>query len=245
MKGHLIFKLLTFLMVAGLAFLVTVLTILVASALVFFAIKSEEQPEAEDSSDLMDTLVDAGIGFSASPTETELLEHRKLVIASDINAACAQRIIAGLLLLDARDHAAPIDLYLRTEGGWPSDAFAIIAVMGSIQAPVNTHALGGTHSSGAMILTAGTGVRYGYPHSLIMFHGGWDEPDDKDGEHSRRTAFNRQFVQFWKQHARLPADWVDDQEEELYFMTPEEALKFGLIDQIRDEAVSPEAGPGK
>ncbi|MFT4581548.1 MAG: ATP-dependent protease ClpP protease subunit [Gammaproteobacteria bacterium] len=77
-------------------------------------------------------------------------------------------LFKDLLLLDAIDSTAPIDLYIRTEGGWSNDAFSIIDVMQSMSAPVNTHAIGGANSSGAMILSADTGVRYGYPYSTIM-----------------------------------------------------------------------------
>jgi len=126
------------------------LAVFVIVVIVFYATQSYFTPQANGySSDIVDALVDAGIEFAPSPVDTDLLKYRKIVLATDINAASAQRTIRGLLLLDGIDSTAPIDLYIRTEGGWISDAFGIIDVIESISAPVNTHALGGTHSSGA------------------------------------------------------------------------------------------------
>ena len=204
-----------------------VLAICVVVGIVLFVNRS--QP-ASDPSDIVDTLVDAGIEFSRSQTDTDLLKYRKLVIATDINAVTAKNIINGLLLLDAIDSTAPIDLYIRTEGGWVSDAFAIIDVIESIGAPVNTYAIGGTYSSGAMILAAGTGIRYGYPDSSIMFHAGLYH----DGsEYSGDKVDNHRLNQFWKEHAHVPQEWLKTKTEKTFFLGPDEALKFGLIDQIR------------
>ncbi|HOV76727.1 MAG TPA: ATP-dependent Clp protease proteolytic subunit [Sedimentisphaerales bacterium] len=180
--------------------------------------------------DVVDLFVDAGIEFTASPTEASLLEQRKIVIGTDINGSMTQRVVRALLLLDSQDSGRPIDLYIRTEGGRIDDAFAIIDVMKGLKSPVNTHAIGGTHSSGAMILAAGTGVRYAYPFSSIMFHGGLY---DQDGDYGQNTTDNQRLVAFWKQHANLPADWMECQGEKACFMGPDEALKFGIVDQIR------------
>lgn len=217
----------------------SLLAIFVFLGIVLFMTRPET---IRDPSEIVDLLVDAGIEFSASQTDTDLLRYRKLVIATDINAASAQKTIKGLLLLNAMDSTAPIDLYIRTEGGWISDAFGIIDVMESISAPVNTHAIGGTHSSGAMILTAGTGVRYGYPYSSIMFHAGLYEDD---GEYSENKLDNDRLTHFWKRHSHVPTEWITSEKESTYFLAPEEALKFGLIDQIKTDASKTQSGDGK
>jgi len=184
---------------------------------------------AEEPSDVIDRLVDAGIEFATNPVEAALLEHRKIVIGTDINGYTTQRVARELLLLDARDSNQPIDLYIRTEGGWVDDAFSIISVMESIKSPVNTHAIGGTHSSGAMILAAGTGVRCAYPYSSIMFHGGLYKDD---GEYGENTIDNERLVAFWERHARIPSEWLHSNGEKTCFMGAEEALKLGIVDEI-------------
>ncbi len=214
------------------------LAVLVIVAIVFFVTKSYITPISDsDSSDIVDVLVDAGIEFSPSPVDIDLLKFRKIVLATDINAASALKTVRRLLLLDARDSTAPIDLYIRTRGGCINDAFGIIDVIESIKAPVNTHALGGTYSSGAMILAAGTGVRYGYPYSSIMFHGGlYDGNDDYSGE----KVDNDRLRQFWKRHSRIPPGWVTMKEDATFYLTPDEALEFGVVDQIKAEANNPD-----
>jgi len=179
--------------------------------------------------DVVDLFVDAGLEFTASPTEASLLEQRKIVIGTDINGSMTQRVVRALLLLDSQDSGRPIDLYIRTEGGRIDDAFAIIDVMEGLKSPVNTHAIGGTHSSGAMILAAGTGVRCAYPFSSIMFHGGLY---DDAGDYGQNAVDNQRLVDFWKHHAKLPADWIECQGEKACFMGPDEALKFGIVDKI-------------
>ena len=183
-----------------------------------------------DSSDLVNDLVDAGIGGSESQIDADLLTHRTLIITTDINAISAQKTIKGLLLLNAIDSATPIDLYIRTEGGWVSDAFTIIDVMESISAPVNTHAVGGTFSAGAMILSAGTGTRYGYTYSDVMFHAGQYDDDD---QYSVDKLDNERLMKFWKRHANIPTEWLTAEDEERLHLTSEEALEWGMIDQIK------------
>jgi ATP-dependent Clp endopeptidase proteolytic subunit ClpP len=216
----------------------TLLSVLVLLGGLFFLSRMHRPTAVPE--DIVDLLVDAGIELSTSPVEVSLLEHRRIVIATAINAATAQRVVRALLLLDAADGNRPIDLYIRTEGGWVDDAFSIINVMQTLQAPVNTHAIGGTHSSGAMILAAGTGVRHAYPFSSIMFHAGLYEDD---GDHGQCTMDNRRLVAFWERHARLPSDWLHTREEKTYFLGPEKALELGLVDQIRTGRPAVEGPP--
>jgi len=187
------------------------------------------QRSTVDPEDVVDLFVDAGIEFSPSPVEASLLERRKIVLGTDINATSVQKVVRALLLLDAQDSNRPIDLYIRTEGGRIDDAFSIISVLENLKAPVNTHAIGGTHSAGAMILAAGTGVRYAYPFSSIMLHVGLYKGDGDFGEN---TTDNHRLIAFWERHARIPPDWLHARSEETYFLGPEKALELGLVDQI-------------
>lgn len=179
--------------------------------------------------DLIDYLVDSGILFSQDPLEERLLERRKIVIATDINAVTSKKVIRALLLLNDLDPKAPIDLYIRTEGGWVSDAFGIVDVMRSIEAPVNTYALGGTHSAGMMLLAAGTGRRRCYPGSSIMFHAGMAE---EDGVTGMNHLDNERLLTFWKQYTKLPREWMKIQEDTMYFFGPGDAVKYGVADEI-------------
>lgn len=177
---------------------------------------------------IIDDLADNGFG-SASSMHEQLLQARKVVIASNINAMLADRMVSSLLLLNELDPDTAIDMYIRTEGGWVDDAYAIIDVMNMISAPVNTHAIGGTHSAGAMILAAGTGIRTAYENSVIMFHAGLGEPDDEFGENQIK---NKREILFWQSTARLPHDWVNQLEDRSYFLDAEQALQYEIVDKV-------------
>ena len=187
-----------------------------------------------DPSDMVYYLVNSGIEFSENQMDVDLLKNRKLVITTQINAITAQRIIKSLLLLDTIDNTAPIDLYIRTQGGFVDDAFGIIDIMEYISAPVNTHAIGGTKSAGAMILAAGTGLRFAYPYSSIMFHAGLYEDDA--AEYSSDKLGNNRLTGFWERHAHIPSEWLTEETDKYLYLSPEEALKWGLIDQIKTNA---------
>jgi len=202
---------------------------LVIAATVFFIILAVTPSEPYY---LVGDLIEAGIEFSQNPVDAELLKYRKIVVTADINAVAAQKIIKGLLLLDAIDSTAPIDLYILTDGGWMGEAFGVIDVIKSIKAPVNTHALGGTNSAGAMILAAGTGVRYGYPNSSIMFHAGMEQ--DEIEEYGEDKIDNIRLIQFWETNSQMPAEWINMKEDETYYLTSDEALEFGIIDEIKE-----------
>ncbi|MBN2162244.1 MAG: ATP-dependent Clp protease proteolytic subunit [Pontiellaceae bacterium] len=213
--------------------------LLLATITVVVAITSTHQPQSMpeiDPYEVVDIMIDAGFGISGGETDPGLLESRTIVITTDINPITAQKVIKSLLLLDASDETQPIDLYVRTEGGWISDAFAIIDVMQHISAPVNTHAIGGAYSSGAMLVAAGTGTRYGHPNCCIMFHAGLYEDNSP---FSNDKVDNDRLLHFWKTHSRMPHDWLTQEKEKEYYLTQEEALQYGIIDQIRSSNNSP------
>lgn len=179
---------------------------------------------------MIDYLADSGMVLGETATERELLDHRTIVVSGDINAHQAGKVVRALRLLDARDPQAAIDLFLRTEGGWVDDAFAIIDTMHGIRAPVNTHSVGGTHSAGSMILVAGTGHRTAHRNSSIMIHAGLSEDESSQ---SQGRVDNLRLRRLWRERAKLPEDWVTQVDEDFYYLDAEEALAKGLIDAIK------------
>jgi len=101
----------------------------------------------------------------------EFLQHRILFLSEEVNRESANRIISGLLLLDAADKEAPIDFYINSPGGSIIDGLAIIDTMRCIHAPVGTICLGQAASMAAWILAFGAkGRRMATPHAEIMIH---------------------------------------------------------------------------
>ncbi|MEM7600721.1 MAG: ATP-dependent Clp protease proteolytic subunit, partial [Verrucomicrobiota bacterium] len=131
--------------------------------------------------------------------------------------------IAQLLALDLDDTNRPIDFYLRTEGGWEADAFAVIDTIRSIRSPVNVHGMGEVHSAGAMIIAAGTGKRVVYENTILGFHEAG--PDEEE-------PFKSRYIEFWRQHAELPEHWLNSINEEMRYFNAEEAIEMKVADEI-------------
>lgn len=160
-----------------------------------------------------------------------LITSRQILVTENINERTAKDVVARLLYMNASDPKRPIDLYLSTQGGWVDSAFTIIDTMQLIDAPVNTWAVGGCYSSGALILAAGTGRRYATPNSILMIHASLDA-ESKTSFSYERLALQR-YERIWRRRAALPDTWFPMTGGQEYYLSPQEALGFKLIDEIR------------
>ncbi len=182
-----------------------------------------------DHQGIVDTLVDSGVITASSKLDEELLKKRTIILTKEVNQYSAKKIIASLLLLDAESQEEEIDLYIRTDGGWYTDAFAIADVINNLKAPVNTIAMGNASSSGAIILAAGTGKRQAYPNAIIMVH---TNVTDYEEEFDWDTLNFKRFLKFWKNHSSVPEEWIHRKKDESYYLSAEEALEYEIIDHI-------------
>ena len=148
----------------------------------------------------------------------------------NVNSRTAKDVAARLLQLDALDPEAPIDLYIATGGGWVDNAFSIIDTMRLIEAPVNTWALGGCYSSGTMILAAGTGRRRATEDAILMVH--TNNVDMEADAYSYDPLTNVRFERAWRAMSNLPEEWFPLTEEAMYYLSPEQAMRFEIIDEI-------------
>jgi ATP-dependent Clp protease protease subunit len=160
-----------------------------------------------------------------------MIASRQILVTENINERTAKEVVGRLLYMNTLDPHRPIDLYLSTQGGWVDSAFTIIDAMQLIDAPVNTWAIGGCYSSGALILTAGTGRRYATPNSVLMIHASLDE-DTKQSYSYERLALQR-YERIWRRRAALPDAWFPMVGGEEYYLSPQEALDFKMIDEIK------------
>jgi ATP-dependent Clp protease protease subunit len=200
--------------------------------LIFFwaVIWSDELP---DPSAILESYVDqqieAGFEFPTLSADDPLLQSRRVLLTTALNERIAHDVVSRLFYLNELDPNEPIDLYLATPGGWSDSAFAIIDTIQLIDAPVNTWALGGCYSSGAMILTSGTGMRYATPNAVIMVH---TNLDDSEEPYSGERLFKGRYERLWRATAQLPEEWYPMTSAEAYYLTPPEALEFGIVDAI-------------
>ena len=170
---------------------------------------------------LADQFVDAG--FQLKDTNPLPDQMRTIIITTDINAQCSQQVIKKLLYLNQLSSKKVIKLYLRTEGGWEADAYSIIDIMQSIEAPVEVHAMGDVFSSGLMILAAATGKRYIYENTLLGFHA---------LEQDETALVAKRYNDFWEKYTALPKSLTSLSNGEMEYLSGEQALKYKIADEI-------------
>ena len=183
-------------------------------------------------------VVESGIAPWNFDPNDPLLAQRKILLTANVNKRSSKQVIYKLLYLDTLEKK-PIDVYLLTDGGWTDATYAIIDVIRSISSPVNTFALGGCSSAGTMILACGTGTRYSYPNSVIMIHSNDEESQE---QYSFEMLEKNRTERFWKTSAKLPDHWFPLTGEKEYYLTPQEAKEFDIVDEIIEK--TPHNGTG-
>lgn len=168
---------------------------------------------------------------------SRLLEDRVIFLGEAIDSMVANTVIAQLLFLEKQDPKAPITMYVNSPGGHVTAGLAIYDTMQYIQCDVVTVCVGLAASMGSIILAGGAkGKRYALPHSEIMIHqplGGMEgqATDIKiAADHIIRTGTTLYTI--LSKHTGQDVKKVEKDCDRDNYMTPEEALKYGLIDKI-------------
>jgi ATP-dependent Clp protease protease subunit len=107
---------------------------------------------------------------------------------------------------------------------------AIEQVMRVIRSPVNTYALSECNSGGAYLLTAGTGKRRAFRGALIMVHGLSPHGEVPPPDFVKVLA--KGYDDFWRKRARLPESWFPISSGTNHFLSAEQALEYGLVDEV-------------
>ena len=210
----------------------TVIVIIALLCVTYIGSQKHEQGDI-DYMDVIDTLVDSSVSSESSHLQERLLDQRSLVLSKEVNQISSERIISSLILLNSQDQEKEINLYLLTGGGWLGDAFGIINTMNEIEAPVNTIAMSDVSSAGAVILAGGTGNRIGYQNSIIMVHANRERGV---GEYNWESLDFERFSSFWKEHSNIPEEWTEIERDESFYLSADQALAFGVIDQIAEKS---------
>ncbi len=167
-----------------------------------------------------------------------LNEQRAVFLHGNINNLTARNVVLQLRYLNGKDSRKPIHLYLTTFGGGSDSAFSILDTMQEISAPVSVYALAGAESSGAMILVGATGKRYATSTSVIMIHAN-SEPAKKGEEKIYDNLDLDRLETLWRSRSHLPKAWFPLTGDKEYYMTAQEALKYGVIDVIKGSTKAP------
>jgi ATP-dependent Clp protease protease subunit len=169
----------------------------------------------------------------------QLLQQRIIVLGSEVDDGLANRICGQLLLLSAENPHSTIHLYINSPGGSVTAGLAIYDTMRLIPNDVSTLALGLAGSMGQFLLTAGTpGKRYALPHAQILMHQGsagfGGTAADVEIYANQLERLGRTLLRLTAEHTGQPIDTVERDSRRDRWFTAEEALEYGLIDQVLD-----------
>jgi ATP-dependent Clp protease protease subunit len=176
-------------------------------------------------------------GERAYDIYSRLLKDRIIFVGAPIDDVFSNLIIAQLLFLDAEDPGKDINLYINSPGGLVTAGLAIYDTMEYIKSDVSTTCIGQASSMGALLLSAGKkGKRFALPNSRIMIHqpmGGFQGQATDVEIHAREILKMRaRLNEILAQHTGQPLDRIALDTERDYFMSGEEAKKYGLIDTV-------------
>src|SRR3989440_6792521 len=182
-------------------------------------------------------------GERAYDIYSRLLRDRIIFLGSEIDDDIANLVIAQLLFLDSEDPDKEISIYINSPGGSLSAGLAIYDTMRYVHPAVSTLCTGMAASAASLILVGGTkGKRLSLPHCQIVPHqpsGGMRTSQATDIEiHAREILRLREIiVGIYAQHTGRSTEQVERDIERDFFMTPEMAKDYGLIDAIIEPAV--------
>ncbi len=168
---------------------------------------------------------------------SRLLKERIIFLGDPISDEVANAVMAQLILLEYDDPDKDILLYLNTPGGLVDAGLAIYDTIQHIKPDVSTICVGSCASMGAVLLAAGAkGKRYALPHSHIMLHqpsGGAGGQSTDIQIHAREIVRMRESLNaIISKHSGRPLDEVTKKTERDLYLNAEEALEFGVIDEI-------------
>lgn len=176
-------------------------------------------------------------GERAYDIYSRLLKERIIFLGDAIEDHLANLIIAQLLFLDSEDPEKDINLYINSPGGVVNSGLAIYDTMQFVRAPVSTICIGMAASMAAVLLAAGAkGKRYALPNGRIMIHqgsGGFrgNAPDAviQMKEWEFLVQRNNEIL---SHHTGQPLEKVMRDTDRDYFMSPEDAKDYGIIDAV-------------
>ncbi len=177
-------------------------------------------------------------GERAFDIYSRLLKERIIFLTGPIEDNMASLIVAQLLFLEAESTEKNIYIYINSPGGAVHSGLAIYDTIQYIKPKVATLCVGMAASAGSLILMAGEkGMRYALPNSKIMIHqphGGGFRGQTTDIEiHARDMIETKnQLNKIYARHTGQKLKHIEDIMERDKYMTPEAALKFGLIDKV-------------
>jgi len=168
---------------------------------------------------------------------SRLLKERIIFLTGPINDSVASLVSAQLLFLESDNPKKDINFYINSPGGYVTSGLAMYDTMQFVKCDVSTIVIGQACSAGSLLSQAGTkGKRFALPHAKIMIHqpsGGYSgQATDIDIHAQEILKTKKRLNEIYVKHTGQPIDVIEKNMERDKFFTSDEALEFGLIDQI-------------
>jgi len=183
---------------------------------------------------------------------SRLLRDRIIMIGRPINDTIANLVVAQLIFLAADDPDKEIQMYINSQGGQVASGFAIYDTMQYVKPPIPTVAVGRAASFGTILLMGGAkGRRFALPNTRIHMHQPLISGSGLSGQatdldiHAREIIRLKQVLnQLIADHTGQPLERVERDTDRDYYLSPEEAIAYGLIDGVIEsvDAVAEVAG---
>jgi len=187
---------------------------------------------------LIPTVIEkTGRGERAYDIYSRLLKDRIIMLQGEINDHVSSIIVAQLLFLEAENPEKDIYLYINSPGGVVTSGMAIYDTMNYIKPDVVTICMGQAASMGAFLLSSGAkGKRFALPHARIMIHqplgGAQGQATDIEIHAKEIIRMKKELNKILAQNTGQSLRKIEKDTERDFFMSAEEALKYGIIDKV-------------
>ncbi|MFZ1061373.1 MAG: ATP-dependent Clp endopeptidase proteolytic subunit ClpP [Candidatus Rokuibacteriota bacterium] len=177
---------------------------------------------------------------------SRLLKERIIFLPTYIEDELANLVIAQMLFLEAEDPDKDIFLYINSPGGSVTAGMAIYDTMQYVKPTISTICMGQAASMGALLLTAGTkGKRFALPHARIMIHqplgGVQGQATDIDIQAKEILRVRDELNLIFVHHTGQSLERIQRDTDRDFFMTPEQARVYGLVDEVISSKPTPRA----
>ena len=178
-----------------------------------------------------------GRGERSYDIYSRLLKERIIFLGTAIDDDVSNLVVAQLLFLQSEDADKEISMYINSPGGVVTAGMAIYDTMQFLKCPITTYCIGQAASMGAVLLTAGTkGKRYALPNARIMIHqplgGSQGQATDIEIQTKEILRMKKRLNEILAEHSGKPLKTIEKDTDRDFFMSAEEAVKYGLIDAV-------------
>jgi len=179
----------------------------------------------------------SGRGERAFDIYSRLLRERIIFLGTGINDQVSDSLVAQLLFLEAEDPEKDIQIYINSPGGSVTAGMAIYDTMQQISPDVVTICIGEAASMGAFLLSGGAkGKRLALPNSRIMIHqplgGAQGQAVEIEIQAKEILFLKKTLNSLLAEHTGQPLEKINEDTERDYFLSPSEAVEYGLIDKV-------------